>query len=360
MLGIDRRAAHVVWTTLVILLAVWLVWLARTTIILFALSLLFAYLLTPVLRLVHRFTPGRVSPEVSLAIVYLLLVALITCAGIAIGSRIGEEASNLASKLPALVQDPLWENHIPLPEWLEPHRATILDFLRTEVLQSGRDVVPYLQRMVEKFVLGVRYVGYLVLVPVLAFFFLKNGERLLTRLLGQFGHGPARTSVEEILNDIDRVLGQYMRALVLQSLSAFLWYSLFLSLTGAPYAILLSAVAGPLEFLPVIGPLAAGVLTAFVTGIAGYPHVVWFVVFWLLLRGFQDYVLVPFLLAAGFEMDPLLILFGVLAGEQVAGVAGMFFSVPVIAISTVVVGRLRGNGSGAALLGVRTPPDSVE
>ena len=360
MLGIDRRTAHAVWTALVILLGVWLVWLARTTIVLFALSLLFAYLLTPVLRLVHRFTPGRVSPEVSLAIVYLLLVALMTSAGIAIGSRIGEEASNLAAKLPALVQDPQWENHIPLPQWLEPHRANVVEFLRTEVLQSGRDVVPYLQRMAEQVVLGARYVGYLVLVPVLAFFFLKDGERLLARLLNQLGHGPARTSAEEILADIDRVLGQYMRALVLQSLSAFIWYSLFLTFTGAPYAMLLSAIAGPLEFLPVIGPLAAGVLTAFVTGIAGYPHVVWFVVFWLLLRGFQDYALVPFLLGAGIEMYPLLILFGVLAGEQVAGVAGMFFSVPIIAISTVVVGRLRENGNGPAPLGVRTPPDSVE
>ena len=48
MLGIDRRTAHAVWTALVIFLGVWLVWLARTTIVLFALSLLFAYLLTPV------------------------------------------------------------------------------------------------------------------------------------------------------------------------------------------------------------------------------------------------------------------------------------------------------------------------
>jgi predicted PurR-regulated permease PerM len=360
MLAIDRRAARAVWTAIVILLGVWLVWLARTTIVLFSLSLLFAYLLTPVLRFVHRFTPGRVSPEVSLAIVYLLLVAIITSAGIAVGSRIGEEASNLAAKLPALVQDPQWENHIPLPQWLEPHRASVIAFLRSEVLTGGRDIVPYLQRMAEQLVLGVRYVGYLVLVPVLAFFFLKDGERLLARILKQVAHGPARASAEEILADIDRVLGQYMRALVFQSLSAFLCYSLFLTFTGAPYAILLSAIAGPLEFLPVIGPLTAGVLTAFVTGIAGYAHIVWFVVFWVLLRGFQDYLLIPFLLGAGIEMNPLLILFGVLAGEQVAGVAGMFFSVPIIAISTVVIGRLRANGNQPARPGLRMPPDSVE
>ncbi len=360
MLGIDRRAAGIVWTTLLILLGAWLLWLARATVVLFALSLLFAYLLTPILRLVHRFTPKRIVPEVSLAIVYLLLVALMTFAGIAIGSRIGEEASNLASKLPALVQDPQWQNRIPLPTWLEPHRASVVEFVRAEVIQSGRDVVPYLQRMAEQLVLGVRYLGYLVLVPVLAFFFLKDGVRLQERLLGQLGHGRVRAAVEEIVADIDRVLGQYMRALVLQSLSAFLLYSMFLSFTGAPYAILLSSVAGPLEFLPVIGPVSAGLLTAFVTGIAGYAHVGWFALFWLLLRGFQDYMLVPFLLGAGFEMNPLLILFGVLAGEQIGGVAGMFFSVPVIAIFTVIVGRLRRNDNSENAPAMRSPLDSVE
>ncbi len=55
-------------------------------------------------------------------------------------------------------------------------------------------------------------------------------------------------------------------------------------------------------------------------------------IFWFLYRGVQDYILSPHLMGRGVEIHPLVVLFGVLAGEQLAGVPGMFFSVPVIAI----------------------------
>jgi predicted PurR-regulated permease PerM len=56
---------------------------------------------------------------------------------------------------------------------------------------------------------------------------------------------------------------------------------------------------------------------------------------------FQDYILSPHLLGAGVEIHPLLVLFGVLAGDRIAGIPGMFFSIPVIAILKVVYVRLR-------------------
>ncbi len=62
--------------------------------------------------------------------------------------------------------------------------------------------------------------------------------------------------------------------------------------------------------------------------------------FWVLSRLFQDYVVSPLLMGAGVKLNPLLVLFGVLAGEQIGGVAGMFFSVPVIATLRVVYVRL--------------------
>ncbi len=351
MLGIEAKTARSAWTVFVVGLGIWLAWEARSTLVVFALALLFAYLLAPVVGLVHRYTPGRVSPAVSLAIVYLALVAVLVTAGVTIGSRIAEEASSLASRLPDLARNEQWQSRIPLPAWLEPQRARIVGYMRTEVSQSGRDVVPYLQRLGAQVVLGARYLGYAVLIPVLAFFFLKDGGRMREAILDQVGRGTRRETVEGILNDIDRLLGQYIRALVLQALSAFVLYAVFLGATGAPYAMLLAGIAGPLEFIPVVGPMAAGLITGLVTGLAGYGYVAWFVLFWVVLRGFQDYVLIPFLLGAGIEMDPLLVLFGVLAGEQVAGIAGMFFSVPVIAIARVVTVRLRRGRAGVGFAG---------
>ncbi len=246
---------------------------------------------------------------------------------------------------------------IPLPAWLEPQRERMADVLREEISRREEDVVPFLQKLGSQVVAGARYLGYFVLIPVLAFFFLKDGRSLLDKLLQQVPAGPRRAMAGDILSDVDTLLGQYIRALVLQALSAFALYSLFLGATGAPYAMLLASVAGPLEFVPVMGPLAAGFITVFVTGIAGYPHMVWFLIFWLVLRGFQDYVLIPFLLGAGIEIDPLLVLFGVMAGEQLGGVEGMIFSLPALAILRVVFVRLAAKSRSVR---IRVPAESVE
>ena len=357
MTGIDSRAAKAAWSVFLVGLAIAAVWLLRSTLAVFAFSLLFAYMLMPVVKLVDRFTPHHISRTVSLAFVYLVLVGLLVFAGVTIGSRIAEEAGSLASQLPRLVKDQLWQSSIPLPAWLEPQRARMAEVVRNEINRSEEDVVPYLKTLGSQVVAGARFLGYFVLVPILAFFFLKDGRTLLDDAVEHVPSGPKRSMVRGILGDIDTLLGQYIRALVLQALSAFALYSLFLGFTGAPYAVLLAGIAAPLEFIPVMGPLAAGVITAFVAGIAGYTHLVWFLLFWVVMRGFQDYVLIPFLLGAGIEMDPLLVLFGVLAGEQLGGVEGMIFSVPLLAILRVVFVRLVGKSRSVR---IRVPAEPVE
>src|SRR5262249_47807923 len=107
------------------------------------------------------------------------------------------------------------------------------------------------------------------------------------------------------------------------------------------YVILLAGIAATLELIPVAGPLTAAVVILLVAAFSGYQHVFWIAVFLVVYRVFQDYVLNPYLLGSGVEMHPLLVLFGVLAGEQIAGIPGMFFSVPVIATVRVIVLRTR-------------------
>jgi len=339
MLGVDTRVARATWTVFIVALCITVAYLIRGTLVVFALAVLFAYLLTPVVAFVRRYTPSKLPPVFALVVVYLALTGLLVASGVTIGSRVADEASSLASKLPELLQNPDWQNHIPLPNWLD--RTRTIDFVRKELTERGRDFVPYLQRVGTQVAIGARYLGYAILIPILAFFFLKDGQRILNSGLNQLSKPSHRSVVQSLLSDVDNLLGQYIRALVLQALSAFILYALFLGMTNAPYSVLLAAIAGPLEFIPVLGPLTAGIITALVTGLAGYGALPWFGLFWILLRGFQDYVLIPFLLGAGIELNPLWVLFGVLAGEQIAGVEGMFFSVPVIAILRLVFVHLR-------------------
>src|ERR1039457_4773419 len=130
--------------------------------------------------------------------------------------------------------------------------------------------------------------------------------------------------------DIHLLLAHYMRALVLLSAVAFAAYSIFFSVLGIPYGILLGALAASLEFIPTLGPLVASAIILLVAAVTG-GHLLAIVIFIVAFRMFADYLVAPCLMGQGVELHPLLVLFGVFAGAEVAGVPGAFLSVPVLA-----------------------------
>jgi predicted PurR-regulated permease PerM len=104
---------------------------------------------------------------------------------------------------------------------------------------------------------------------------------------------------------------------------------------------LLAGVAALLEFIPFVGPLAAVVLTVAVAGFSGYDQLLLLVGIILAYRVFQDYVLNPYLMSEGVEVSPLLVIIGLLVGEELGGVAGIFLSVPVMAAMKIIMVRAR-------------------
>jgi predicted PurR-regulated permease PerM len=341
LLGVDPKAARVTWTVFLVALLLATAYALRETLAVFVIALLFAYLLAPLVGLVERITPRQVSPRIALGIVYLALIGAMIGLGFTLGSRLADEANSLAMRLPSLVSNPEWMQRIPLPAWLEPARAEIVRKVQDELSSGGEQILPYIKGLGGQLVSGAKYALYLILIPILAFFFLKDGRAIRDEFVGALVEERRRPIVDNILADINLLLGEYIRALVLLSLASFAAHGIFLASSGAPYAVLLAGVAALGEFVPVVGPAAGGLIIVLVTSLSGYTHVLLYLLFWVLFRLAQDYVLSPYLMGKGVQLNPMLVLFGVLAGDQIAGVLGMFLSVPVLAILRVMFVRLR-------------------
>jgi predicted PurR-regulated permease PerM len=341
VLGIDPKAARFAWTVFLIALLLFAAYAIRQTLAVFVIALLFAYLLLPLVGFIERITPPQVSPRVALAIVYLALVGTLVALGFTLGSQLANEANTLATQLPGLLSNPQWMQKVPLPSWLEPARADMIQKIQDELSSGGQQLLPYIKGVGGQLATGAKYALYLILIPILAFFFLKDGAAIRDDFVSSLVQERRRPVVDNILEDINLLLGQYIRALVLLATASFTVNSIFLAATGAPYAVLLAGVAGIGEFIPVVGPAAAGVIILLVTGLSGYSHVLLYVLFWGLYRLLQDYALSPYLMSKGIQLNPMLVLFGVLAGEQIGGVLGMFLSVPTLAILRVLFVRLR-------------------
>ena len=339
MLEIDVRVLRAVWTVFVFVLVIALIYLTRSVLVIFTLAIFLAHLIAPLVDRIDRLTPRRVSRTMVLTIVYLALIGISLAVLIPVGAKVGEQASALASRLPAaLKEDPL--SRFPLPAWLETWRPRVTEFLDEQTTGLGDRILPLLQRLGPGILAGLGSLVAVVLVPILSFFFLKDGLLMRDAIVECF-HPQRRSLAEDILADLHQLVAQYIRALVLLAMATFVSYSIMLSALGVPYAVLLASVAGMLELIPFVGPLTAAVVALLVAGLSGYVHLLWIVIFLIIYRLFQDYVLSPYLLSSGVALHPLLVLFGVLAGEQVAGVPGMFFSVPVIAALRIIIVRMR-------------------
>jgi predicted PurR-regulated permease PerM len=105
---------------------------------------------------------------------------------------------------------------------------------------------------------------------------------------------------------------------------------------GVPNPLALGVIAGVFEFIPLVGPLLVALLAAAAAVIHGGPFQAFLVlIFLLVLRIVEDYIVYPRLIGQGIHLHPLAVIIAILAGAELAGVAGIFLAIPVVAILTV-------------------------
>ncbi len=342
----DSRTARATWTILAILGAIGLAYAVRAVLLLIALSLFFAYLLFPVVRLAQRRVVRRRS--LAIAVVYLALSAALIGTGVAVGPRLSTEAQSLAQQLPEMSKQlqsgQLVERVLHRRGWEWREIAEIERLARTHM----GEIIGYAQRATAALLMWLAGAWVIVLIPVLAFFILRDAEQFTSATISRLSHRGDRGVGWGIAEDLDLLLGRYVRAQVLLAMITFgVWATVFLA-AGVPYGLLLAALGGVLEFIPVIGPLTAGVLAIGVSLFGGYAHPWLLAAFVLVWRGVQDYACAPLIMGRGIEIHPALVIVGVLAGGEIGGIAGMFLSIPIIAAARIVWRRLQAPRAPAA------------
>lgn len=338
MLGLDRNAARYTWTASLVLLSLWVVYQMRQVIFLLIVAVQLSYLLYPVVTLLVRWLPGR-SRKPALAIVFLAVMALLAVAVTEIGSIAAEQASSLAQRAPEFLANLKQQPTPNLPAAAQTLKQQALDQLGNAVRQHYNEAVGYLPHLLMGVLEASGNLIYLVVVPILSFFLLKDSALIRAQLMRAV---PAEHKhyVDDFMHDVHQLLLQYVRSLFFLGLATFTVFAIVLSIFGVSYGILLAVVAFPLEFIPLVGPLIAAGLILTVAAVTGYPHLLWIVLFLGTYRMFQDYVLAPRLMSEGVEVPPLLVILSVFAGERLGGVPGMFLSVPTIALVRIIYIRL--------------------
>jgi len=158
-----------------------------------------------------------------------------------------------------------------------------------------------------------------------------HAPELMNRIGSSVEDRRNRGIVASTVEEMNTMLGHFIRAQMTLAALAMVVLTFVFWLMGVPYPFALGPSAGALEFIPVVGPVIGGLAVIGVAFTAGYGHVFWLVLVLLIWRGIQDYLTSPRIMGSTLELHPLLVLFGVFAGGEVAGVIGVFLSIPVMA-----------------------------
>jgi predicted PurR-regulated permease PerM len=337
-----RAILGVILLVLVVAAGLWMVYMLASVILLVMLAMFFAYLVAPLVDVVHRFIAQRsrereIPRAVAIGLVYLLLFGSIGTAGYLLIPQLGAQMTLFGQQAPTymtIARDRLqaWR-FLVNPDHFPP---VIRDAVEKMVARSTEALEGSLSYALTGVLAFLSYLPWLVLIPILAFLLLKDAEDFKRAALRALPIGHLRGRGAELFEDINNTLAAYIRAALLGCLLISVVCTVAFMIIGVPYALLLGALAGLLEFIPLVGPLVVALGASLVASFHSVGQAVVVLVFLGLLRIVQDYVIYPRLIARGIHMHPLAVILAILCGAQLAGVAGIFLAVPVVAVLSVM------------------------
>lgn len=338
MLLADSRTARVLITVLLFALGLGFLYVTRDTLIAFLFAIFFAYLMSPLVANLEKFLKGRAR---AIAVIYTLLLALVVIFFVIVGPKVTRDAARLGHALPGLLEKlssgELTNNLGQQHGW---SRATI-DAVQSFLVSHQSDITDIAQRIGFRTADVAKQAWLLFVVPLLSIFFLKDGRSFSDFLLSTIQSRPQREFMENVLNDLNQMLAHFIRAQLTLAAVSMVVYSGFLGAMRFPYPLVLGTIGGVLEFVPVVGPLVAGLTIFTVALLTSYPHWLVIVIFLVIWRVIQDYVSSPRIMGESMELHPLAAIFGVMAGAEIAGILGIYLSIPVMASLRIVFRRWR-------------------
>jgi predicted PurR-regulated permease PerM len=327
---------------LIALVGVLLVWLLSPVLAPFLFGGILAYILHPAVeRLVRR----RVPRVLAVTLVEVLAFVAITAVLLLIVPIVSKELPLLREQLPLLV-DKLAKAAAPVLSELGVQvsldmasiRAFVVKYLGAN-LEDGIGTVLSSARIGGSFLLGL--IGNAVLVPAVLFYLLMDWPRLTLRLF-HLVPPRLRENVSGFLSESDQMLGQYLRGQVLVMLILAVYYSVGLAMFRFDLAVPVGVFTGLAVFIPYLG-FGLGLVLALLAGLLQFGD--WYGVLAVatvfgLGQVLESFVLTPRLVGERIGINPLTVIFALLAFGHLAGFVGVLLALPVCAVLVVALRRL--------------------
>jgi predicted PurR-regulated permease PerM len=320
------------------------IWMAHRLgriVVVLILAMFFAYVIAPLVELAQspvslRGRSRRLPRGAAIAVVYLLLAGGLSAGVALLWPRAAQQLDEAIASAPMYTESfRAWEHG--WTRYYERLRIPIelRHTIDTSLLGAGDATIMYARGSLLALIAAVSGIPWLILVPVLAFLLLKDATSIRRTILTALPHR-IQLRGHRLFEELNATLMAYVRAQLIACVVVGSLCGIGFAVLGNPYAILLGVLAAVMEFIPLIGPFVVAAVAVGIAVLHDPMLAIWTAVFLAVLRIVEDYVIYPRLIGRDIHLHPLVVIVAVLAGVELGGIAGIFISIPVVALVTVV------------------------
>lgn len=290
----------------------------------------------PVAAMARRGVPRALG----ILAIYVLLLAFLAAAFLALAPVIAGDARALQRELPAYVDRV--EGALPAATGGPDQQFSLAEIETTLRAHAGS-----LATRLSAIGLEVGRTAFYVFVTLVVAFFLAVEPGVILRELERWIPAEHRPRIARIVANIHERIGAWARGQLLIAIIFGALMGVGLRLLGVPYAWSLGAVAGILEIVPYVGGAITVVLAAFSAATVGLPQVIGVIVLYVVLVNIESHILAPLLYGKALGLPPVAVLLALLAGVELLGILGALLAIPLTVIGWAIVEEFAPNRSDA-------------
>lgn len=317
----------------------------------FFLAFLMAMLFLPIANFFEKKLklPRSISTIISVTMMLVILTGLIFF--------FGSQISSFSRDVPHLTKQANMVFH-NLQTWVS-HTFNVKIDEQLDYLDQGLSKLLSSSGVILGFTFGIfsSSLGFLAFF-ILFFIFILNYRRILNNFIVNVFNEKHKESVQEVVSEVRVMTKRYIIGLCLQVVIVSVLSTIVLTVLGVKYAILLGVLSGLLNVIPYIGICISLLISCFIAFATGTVSTcIYVAIGYVIVHVIDGNIILPFVVGSKVKINALFSFIGILLGEHLWGISGMFLCIPAIAIIKIIFERVEGLQPWGRLLGEDEKPN---
>lgn len=296
----------------------------------FIVAMIISYILNPVVNVLHK---RKMPRTVAVLLIYTMFIMVISVVLLNVIPMFMKQVKDLREHYPKFT--------IQAQRWTEDLKDNRLvpQSIRDGFQSSMHKAEQMMSGIVSRFLNGIgdtlNAVFVVFIIPFLTFYMLKDME-IIEKAAFAVVPRKHRGRVVELLVDIDKALGNYIRGQLFVCLITGALAYLGYWLIGLPYPLLLASLVALFNIIPFLGPFIGAAPAILMAATVSWQMVMFTIGINLSVQLLENNVISPQVVGRTLRLHPLLIIFALLVGGELGGILGMILAVPVFAVLKVI------------------------